>query len=82
MYIHIYVSKSYEHCSEKHFQEIASFLDGAARGNVQTLTRRTKAARASCRCVRWGTCRSLKTHVLEIERTRSPHVNITAYIQP
>jgi len=53
------------------------------RGRVQTLMQRTwKRRQALCRCVRQSTCRSMKMRVLETERTSSPKVNITAYIQP
>jgi len=47
MQIHIYMIYSIHVCmhkymSEKPFREFASFLDGAPRGHVQTLTRRTQ----------------------------------------
>jgi len=53
------------------------------RRRIQTLTQRTQERRrASCRCVRRGKCRSMKMRVSDTERTSSPHVNITASIQP
>jgi len=53
------------------------------RGRFQTLMQRTlERRRALCRCVRRIKCRSMKMRVLETERTTSPQVNITAYIQP
>jgi len=69
--------------SENSFREIAGLFRMAPRGHVQTLTPRTwERRRASCRCVRRGKCRSMRMRVLETERTSSPNVNITAYIQP
>ena len=65
------------------FREIAGLFRMAAWGHVETLTPRTwERRRASCRCVRRGKCRSMKMRVLETERTSSPNVNITTYIQP
>jgi len=32
--------------------------------------------------MRQGKCRSMKMRVFETERTSSPHVDITAYMQP
>jgi len=65
------------------FREIAGLFGMTPRGHVQTLTPRTWQRRqTSCRCVRRGKCRSMKMRVLETERTSSPNVNITVYIQP
>ena len=63
--------------SDEPFREFASFFDGAPLEHVQTLTRPQLKARASCRCVRWGKCRSMKMCVLGTERTSSPHVTVT-----
>ena len=84
MYIYVYIhTYIYMYISGNSFREIAGLFRMAPRGHVQTLTPRTwERRRASCRCVRRGKCRSLKMRVLETERTSSPNVNITAYIQP
>ena len=73
----------FEQYSGNSFREIAGLFRMAPRGHVQTLTPRTwERRRASCRYVRRGKCISMKMRVLETERTSSPNVNITAYIQP
>jgi hypothetical protein len=54
----------------------------APRGHVQTLMPHTWERRqASYICVRRGKCKSIKMRVLETERTSSPHVTLTTYIQ-
>jgi len=61
---------------------IWKFFRMAPRGHVQTLMQRTWERRqASYRYIRRGKCRSIKMRVLETERTSSPHVTLTTYIQ-
>jgi len=65
--------------SENSFREIARLFRMAPQGHVQTLTPCIwERRRASCRCVRRGKCRSmnLKMRVLQIERTRLPHLKL------
>ena len=67
---------------ENSFREIVGLFRMSPRGHVETLTPRTwERRRTSCRCVTRGKCRSMRMRVLETERTNSPNVNITDYIQ-
>jgi len=72
--------------SENSFREIASFSEWLSEhAFTETLTQCTwKRRRASYWRVQRGKCRSMQMRVLETlaQRTSSPHVDITAYIQP
>jgi len=71
--------------SDELFREIASFIDGAPREHVQTLTWRTKPEKGAGVMqmrqighmqINKGACTKLGT-----ERTSSPYVNLTAHTQ-